>query len=121
MGDIYLTGLDANAANHAPLTPLVLLDWSADVYPGRLAVVHGRRRFTWAQARERCQRLASALSARGVGRGDTVSVVAANTPGDGGGALRGPDDRRGAEHDRHLEDLTPRRSPTSSITPRPGY
>ena len=80
MGDIYLTGLDANAANYAPLTPLVFLDWSADVYPDRLAVVHGARRFTWAQTRERCQRLASALSARGVGRGDTVSVVAANTP-----------------------------------------
>ncbi|HEY2306580.1 MAG TPA: acyl-CoA synthetase [Streptosporangiaceae bacterium] len=80
MGDIYLTGLEANAANYAPLTPLVFLDWSADVYPGRLAVVHGRRRFTWAQTRERCQRLASALAARGVGRGDTVSVVAANTP-----------------------------------------
>jgi fatty-acyl-CoA synthase len=80
VGDIYLTGLEANAANYAPLTPLVFLDWSADVYPDQLAVVHGRRRFTWAQTRERCQRLASALSARGVGRGDTVSVVAANTP-----------------------------------------
>ena len=80
MGDIYLTGLEATAANYAPLTPLVFLDWSADVYPDRLAVVHGQRRFTWSQTRERCQRLASALSARGVGRGDTVSVVAANTP-----------------------------------------
>jgi fatty-acyl-CoA synthase len=80
VGDIYLKGLEANAANYAPLTPLVFLDWSADVYPDRLAVVHGRRRFTWTQTRERCQRLASALSARGVGRGDTVSVVAANTP-----------------------------------------
>ena len=80
MSDIYLMGLEANAANYAPLTPLVFLDWSADVYPGRTAVVHGARRFTWAQTRERCQRLASALSARGVGRGDTVSVVAANTP-----------------------------------------
>jgi hypothetical protein len=48
VGDIYLKGLEANAANCAPLTPLVFLDWSADVYPDRLAVVHGRRRFTWA-------------------------------------------------------------------------
>ena len=80
MSDIYQVGLEANAANYAPLTPLVFLDWSADVYPDRLAVVHGRRRFTWAQTRERCQRLASALAARGVARGDTVSVVAANTP-----------------------------------------
>src|ERR1019366_4421248 len=44
------------------------------------AVVHGARRFTWAQTRERCRRLASALTARDVGRGDTVSVIAANTP-----------------------------------------
>jgi fatty-acyl-CoA synthase len=80
VSDQYVTGLDANAANYAPLTPLVFLDWSADVYPGRAAVVHGGRRFTWAQTRERCRRLASALTARGVGRGDTVSVIAANTP-----------------------------------------
>ena len=80
MGDMYQTGLGATAANYAPLTPLTFLDWSADVYPDRLAVVHGARRFTWALTRERCQRLASGLSARGVGRGDTVSVVAANTP-----------------------------------------
>jgi fatty-acyl-CoA synthase len=80
VSDLYGTGLDANAANYAPLTPLVFLDWSADVYPERLAVVHGGRRFTWAQTRERCRRLASALTARGIGRCDTVSVVAANTP-----------------------------------------
>jgi fatty-acyl-CoA synthase len=78
--DLYVTGLDATSANYAPLTPLAFLDWSADVYPDRLAVVHGDRRYTWAQTRERCRRLASALTARGVGRGDTVSVVAANTP-----------------------------------------
>ena len=80
VGDIYAQGLETNAANYAPLTPLTFLDWSADVYPGRIAVVHGTRQFTWAQTRERSRRLASALSARGVRRGDTVSVVAANTP-----------------------------------------
>ncbi|MGO9082911.1 MAG: acyl-CoA synthetase [Streptosporangiaceae bacterium] len=77
---MYMAGLEANAANYAPLTPLAFLDWSADVYPERLAVVHGARRYTWAQTRQRCRRLASALAARGIGRGDTVSVVAANTP-----------------------------------------
>jgi fatty-acyl-CoA synthase len=80
VSDMYVTGLDANPANYAPLTPLVFLDWSADVYPDHTAVVHGARRLSWAQTRERCRRLASALTARGVGRGDTVSVVAANTP-----------------------------------------
>jgi fatty-acyl-CoA synthase len=79
-GDIYESGLEAGPANYAPLTPLTFLDWSAEVYPGRPAVIHGARRFTWAETRERCCRLASALSARGVRRGDTVSVIAANTP-----------------------------------------
>jgi non-ribosomal peptide synthetase component F len=99
VGDIYLMGLEANAANYAPLTPLVFLDWSADVYPGRLAVVHGRRRFTWAQTRERCQRLASALAARGCGPWGHGVGGRGEYPGDGGGAFWGPDDRRGAEHD----------------------
>jgi fatty-acyl-CoA synthase len=76
----YDTHLEKNAANHAPLTPLVFLEWAADVYPQRLAVVHGRRSYTWAQTAERCRRLASALVARGVGPGDTVAVMAANTP-----------------------------------------
>jgi fatty-acyl-CoA synthase len=76
----YDTQLDKNPANYAPLTPLVFLEWAADVFPRRLAVVHGRRRYTWAQTAERCRRLASALSARGVGAGDTVAVMAPNTP-----------------------------------------
>ncbi|HEY6100305.1 MAG TPA: AMP-binding protein, partial [Anaeromyxobacter sp.] len=76
----YDTHLDKNPANHAPLTPLVFLEWAADVYPGRLAVVHGKRRLSWAQVAERCRRLASALAARGIGQGDTVAVMAANTP-----------------------------------------
>ena len=46
MGDNYLMRLKANAANYTPLTPLVFLDWSADVYPNHLAVMHGSRRFT---------------------------------------------------------------------------
>src|SRR5262245_58539844 len=76
----YDVGLDRNAANYATLTPLSLLQWSADVYPNRLAVIHGRRRFTWAETYARSRRLASALAARGIGLGDTVAVVASNTP-----------------------------------------
>jgi fatty-acyl-CoA synthase len=76
----YDTHLDKNAANYAPLTPLVFLDWTAEVHPERLAVVHGKRRYTWARTAERCRRLASALAARGIGAGDTVAVMAANTP-----------------------------------------
>ncbi len=76
----YRIGLDKNAANHVPLTPLTFLERSASVYPDRLAVVHGERRYTWAQTYERCRRLASSLVKRGVRPGDTVSVMLANTP-----------------------------------------
>ena len=57
----FEVGLEPRAANHAPLTPLVFLDWCADVYPDRLAVVHGRRRYTWAQTARRCRKVANAL------------------------------------------------------------
>jgi fatty-acyl-CoA synthase len=78
--NIYDLDLDKNAANHSPLTPLTFLAWTADVYPDRLAVVHGARRFSWRQVRERACRLASALVQRGIGPGDTVSVMLSNTP-----------------------------------------
>jgi fatty-acyl-CoA synthase len=76
----YDLGLDRNPANHVPLTPLGFLERAAAVYPKRVAVVHGARRYTWAETYARCRRLASALAARGVGRGDTVAAMLANTP-----------------------------------------
>jgi fatty-acyl-CoA synthase len=78
--DPYETDLDKSPANYAPLTPLGFIERAAYVYPDRLAVVHGARRFTWAQTYARCRRLASALVQRGVGLGDTVAVILANTP-----------------------------------------
>jgi len=76
----YDADLERNGANYAPLTPLGFIERSAYVYPDKLAVVHGRRRFTWAQTYARCRRLASALAGRGIGPGDTVAVMLANTP-----------------------------------------
>ena len=76
----YEIDLDPNPANYAPLTPLGFLERSATVYPDRTAIVHGNRRQTWAETYARCRRLASSLAARGVGRGDTVSVMAPNVP-----------------------------------------
>ncbi|MGH7063994.1 MAG: AMP-binding protein, partial [Stellaceae bacterium] len=76
----YEIGLDKNAANFVPLTPIGFLLRSAAVYPDRPAVVHGARRYSWREALARCRRLASALAARGIGRGDTVAMMAANTP-----------------------------------------
>src|SRR5260221_763796 len=76
----YEIDLDKNPANYAPLTRLGFIERAAYVYPQRLAVVHGARRFTWAQTYARCRRLASALAQRGMGDGDTVAAMLANTP-----------------------------------------
>ena len=78
--DPYERHLSRNAANHVPLTPLTFLDRTAAVFPDRLAVRHGKRRYSWRQAAERCRRLGSALARRGIGAGDTVAVMAPNTP-----------------------------------------
>jgi 3-(methylthio)propionyl---CoA ligase len=72
--------LDRRPANWAPLTPLSFLAWAARVYPGKPAVIHGERVFTYAEFEARCRRLASALSRRGIRRGDTVAVMAPNVP-----------------------------------------
>ncbi len=72
--------LPRTAANHVPLTPLSFLRRTVDLWPDREAVIYGERSYTWAQVGERAARLASALSAHGIGRGDTVSIIAANTP-----------------------------------------
>ena len=66
--------------NDVPLSPLSFLRRTADVYPDRVAVIYGERRYTWRELTQRVRRLAGALEASGVGRGDTVSVIAANTP-----------------------------------------
>src|SRR5450631_641762 len=72
--------LDRNAANYTPLSPLSLIARAAYVYPRQLAVVHGHRRYTWAETYARSRRLASALVREGIGIGDTVALMAANTP-----------------------------------------
>jgi len=77
---IYETGLNQTTANYQPLSPLTFIERSAAVYPERLAVIHGETRRTWAQTFARCRRLASALSKHGIGEGDTVAVMGANTP-----------------------------------------
>jgi len=76
----YELDLDKNPANYAALTPLGFIERAAYVYPSRTAVVHGARRATWAETYGRCRRLASALARRGIGAGDTVAAMLANTP-----------------------------------------
>ena len=76
----YDTDLDRNAANFQPLTPLSFLERAAAVYPDQTAIVHGARSWNYRQFYARARQLASALARRGVKRGDTVSVMLANTP-----------------------------------------
>lgn len=80
MANIFEQGLERNSANFTPITPLLFLERSAQVYPDRLAIVHGKLRQTWSQTYERCRRLASALQKHGIGLGDTVAVMLPNTP-----------------------------------------
>jgi len=77
---IYDLDLPKNPANYRPLTPLTFLERAADVYPDHVAIIHGSLRRTYRAFHERSKKLASALAKRGIGRGDTVAVLLANTP-----------------------------------------
>ncbi|MCC5874557.1 MAG: acyl-CoA synthetase [Gammaproteobacteria bacterium] len=77
---IFDRDLDPVAANHVPLSPLSFLARTAAVYPEHPALIHGDRRLNWSEVAQRCRRLAGALAARGIGRGDTVAVLAPNVP-----------------------------------------
>jgi fatty-acyl-CoA synthase len=76
----YDLGLGKNAANYVPLTPLSLIARTAHTYPRRVAVIHGDWQLTWAEVYSRCRRLASALTRRGIGAGDTVAAMLPNVP-----------------------------------------
>ena len=76
----YERGLDKQPANFVPLSPIGFLERSAMVYPDKTAIVHGPRRTTYAELYARCRRLAGALAGRGIGVGDTVSLMAPNIP-----------------------------------------
>lgn len=91
----YQLDLDKNAANYVPLTPLTCIRRTAEVYPERTAVIHGSLKRTWKQTYERCVRLASALKRRGIGLGDTVSLMGPNIPETLGKPLRHRHDQRG--------------------------
>jgi non-ribosomal peptide synthetase component F len=76
----YDIDLDRNPANFQPLTPLSFLARAAEVYPDATAIIHGARSWNYRQFDARAKQLASALARRGIKRGDTVSVMLANTP-----------------------------------------
>ena len=76
----YETNLDKNDANYVPLTPLSFLERAKDIYPNYEAVVYESRKYTWSEVYKRCIKFASALDKLGIKIGDTVSVLAFNTP-----------------------------------------
>ena len=72
--------LTKNTANYIPLSPLSFLARTADIFGARTAIIYGDRHYSWQQTYGRCRALASALNRHGLGLGDTVSIIAANTP-----------------------------------------
>jgi fatty-acyl-CoA synthase len=72
--------LDRNQANYQPLTPITYLERAAKTFPNHVAIIHGDTRITYRDFWRRSLRLASALSKRGIGKGDTVTVMLSNTP-----------------------------------------
>ncbi|WP_291520140.1 acyl-CoA synthetase [Acidovorax sp.] len=80
MTSIFDRDLPRTEANFAPFSPLSFIERTAEVYPDRLAVVHGELRQTWGETYARCRRLASALQRAGIGKNDTVAVMLPNTP-----------------------------------------
>ena len=76
----YDTNLDKNEANYVPLSPLTFLERTKDIYPNYEAVVYESRSYTWEEVYKRCVKFASALNKLGVKTGDTVSIMAFNTP-----------------------------------------
>ncbi len=80
MSSMFDRDLPRTEANYAPISPLSFIERTADVYPQRLAVVHGDLRRNWREVYARCRQLASALAQHGIGKGDTVAVMLPNTP-----------------------------------------
>ncbi|MGV0987453.1 acyl-CoA synthetase [Limnohabitans sp.] len=80
MTSIYDQDLPQTPANHAPMSPLSFIERTAEVYPTRLAIVHGDLRQDWATTYRRSRQLASALAQAGIGKNDTVAVMLPNTP-----------------------------------------
>jgi fatty-acyl-CoA synthase len=98
MANPYEQNLDKNPANYQPLTPITYLERAAKTFPNHVAIIHGAARITYGQFWTRSLKLASVLAKRGIGKGDTVSVMLSNTPpmleahfgapmGEGGSAL----------------------------------
>jgi fatty-acyl-CoA synthase len=79
-GTMFGEGLERNAANYQPLTPLKHLERAAQIFPDHVAIIHGALRRSYSDFYARSRKLASSLQKAGIGRGDTVAVMLSNTP-----------------------------------------
>ena len=77
--NIYSSGLDRHEANYAPLSPIDFLLRAASVYPDQVALIDGHKSLTWSEVAARCRRLASSLRKQGIGKNDTVAIIAPNS------------------------------------------
>ncbi len=77
---IFETGLERNPANYVPLSPVSFLQRAATICPDKTAIIHGERQYSYREFWQRSCRLASALAKRGIGVGDCVAIMGANTP-----------------------------------------
>ena len=76
----YDTDLDRNSANFSQLTPLTFINRARDVFGHRTAYAYEDSKRTWAEVHQRCVQFAGALNQAGIGKNDTVAVIAPNIP-----------------------------------------
>ena len=117
MATPYETGLDRNAANFQPLTPLSFLARAAEIYPDQTAIIHGKRSWTYRQFFARTRQMASALARRGIDAANSRSGTA-ECAGDAGGALRRRHGGRRAQFDQYPARRRHHRFPSTTAKPR---
>ena len=111
MANPYEQDLDRQAANFQPLTPISYLERAAKAFPDHVAIVHGSQRITYRDFWRRSLRLASALAEKGIGKGDTVTVMLVEHAAHARGAFRRADDQGGAALPQHPARRGDRRLP----------
>ena len=73
-------GAAAGTVFRSELNPVDFLHRAAYLYPDKVAVVHGQRRYGYRELAERSWRLASALRSAGLAKGDRVATLLFNSP-----------------------------------------
>ena len=72
--------LQPNQANYFPLSPISFLTRTANIWPDKIAWIHGKKKNTYKQLLEKCTLIASGLRKNGISTGDTVAALLPNVP-----------------------------------------